>query len=258
MCQTKAEGGKRCATHTRPRYEKTKAALAALPAGALDAQVLAATDQYREAARQYASTNSGRTRLGDRLRVLRGGAAPEVSQEADVLADVLGVDLRAEREKAEAKEAFQRSLRTGEPVPAHLRVTRTVAPPVDSPLERLIRNGGTRVPEPDVDPHQPYLCEGGIVIPTGQRPLVERWGNDPVVVRARPDVQAPGGGWSEWLADGGSRVIKGIGPVERGDGSRMHGVVVTTHVETGQQVGLRAVFNRDTGVWTVLGPQRTQ
>lgn len=59
MCKSIAEGGQRCAAHTRPAYE---AAVRQLVAGPVD---VAALEALERAAADYASTGEGQTRLAE-------------------------------------------------------------------------------------------------------------------------------------------------------------------------------------------------
>ena len=64
MCNSEAEGGQRCAGHTRPRYEAATRVLNA--ASGTEAPLAAAVeDAWVQAAAEYASTPEGRDRLND-------------------------------------------------------------------------------------------------------------------------------------------------------------------------------------------------
>jgi hypothetical protein len=263
MCKSQAEGGKRCATHTRRDYQRERAALAGLPADATEHQVLAQEDRYQAAAREYALTPSGKKALTVRLEELRAGAT-EQGDRLRPLAAALNADLDALRSRDEQvlrkqarRAAFAEALRTGDPVPVdhQERLGRTT---VESPLAAQLRTGDhRRVTPADLEqsnPREPYAY-GDVVVPEAQRTLIEMWGPEvPVAVTAHRDLQEHHGGWSEVMPDGSTRHIADADREERADRTRVHGSLTVTNRLTGEQRGVRAILID--GLWEVQGPQR--
>lgn len=293
MCRSKAEGGGRCFAHSFPRYEGARVARA--KSEGQDAQVRqAAQDLYEVAATQLAESPKGQQHLRDRLAAIER-LEPEQGDDLGVLRRLVAA-MPPATSKTAAKAPAAKTQPTQPVAPprtyadfeARMRAIGTTkrnpAPASTNPLGLSLRDGVKRPdPAPKPRPAGPQTALqsalqtglptqqptgfiapahweparfGRVSVPHAQRLMVDRWGGDPVEVEARRDIQHSNGqGWSEFVgATGTYRVIDDGN--DRQDPDRRHGVIISTNVATGQQVAMRAVQDRTTGIWTIQHDQR--
>lgn len=107
MCQTLAQGGKRCAAETRPAYD---ALMAAMPTHS--AQAVVHIESGHEAIRDYSRTKSGRPVVEDALRTLehRYATTPAVSIEDEMARQRTLVSFQSAIEAGERDDQVAASL----------------------------------------------------------------------------------------------------------------------------------------------------
>lgn len=131
MCQSKAEGGRRCYSHALPSYKKAKARLTALASDATSDERKAALATYDDAVRSLAATPTGRVQLRNRAVALEGGGDAD-GDDLDVIRGHIAAPGPSQTALALA-EAM--STRTPVPVPeGNLASARTVTPRSEIPV----------------------------------------------------------------------------------------------------------------------------
>lgn len=282
MCQSKAEGGRRCFPHGLQRYERARAALAGVPDGADAGKHEAAARLYEVAVRQFAANPKGHEFLRDRLAVVEAGADSE-GDDAGVLRAVLGSGW-----DGPTAGSIGEALATGRRLPTQR--PRTVSPSPGGAggrefagsLAEALATGRPMAPEerggrgqsrfgPEtvlssalrtgVRPDDAQEVGAGlsglptryddVTVAAGQESFLERWGRDPVVVSVRRDVRHhDGNGWSEYDPASGRFRALDVGLDWAGD-TRWHGVVTTVNERTGEWAAMRAVADPSDGVWVI-------
>lgn len=268
MCQSKADGGKRCLAHSFEDYNKVRDELAATdkPSNAKENRYIKHVDSMAQHDQgvdflldRAAAIRNGAPLKGDRLPVIEAAVSRAVARRAaEILAeDVAREEREAQRDRASA--ALAQALATGRPMPDDLKdvplSTRRPVAPCTTPIERALgeRMGTKSAPLPGSDDGGPVApwSYGTVTVQGRQRSLVERWGAEPVEVRARRDFPANNGtDWNAYDPRAGSWL-----PLAADDRRPDEATLVVTRVSTGERVGLRATRGRD-GVWTIQGEQR--
>lgn len=159
MCQSKAEGGKRCYPHLSKAYEKARTAVQAMPGDTTPEEAAEVYARYESTVADLSTNDTGRVALrrrataiesgavspeGDQVAVLRRYAPPvEPSPVTRSVAEALATgkptaeDVRRgtpapARQVAQTPGPYAASLEEalayGKPMPPERRVTRTVAP----------------------------------------------------------------------------------------------------------------------------------
>lgn len=274
VCQSRADGGRRCFPHALSRYERARLTLAGLPYG-VDAERFDAAHQlYGITVGQLAETRKGHAWLLDRIAAVEAGA-PDEGDDLSVLhaavptsrsldeamrtgAPLTRVALPTggrhwvENSDGQFASFLAEALASGKPLPADHRISSSSAQPTGDPNNLAVATRTGALSRLGFSPTAAEPCRYGRVSVAGeQRTMVERWGSDEVVVTCRADVRhSDGSGWSEYDPATDRFRVLDVG-TDRDEDSRRHGVLVVENRRTGERVAMRAAQDPTSGVWTV-------
>lgn len=115
MCQSKADGGKRCYTHTSKDVEKARAALGAAQESGDPEAHEAARERYETNCRSFADLPAGAAELAGRLRDIQDGADAAGDDRA-VLEDLVGERVRRDREREAEGARLREAMASRDPL----------------------------------------------------------------------------------------------------------------------------------------------